>query len=48
VDEESIGLDISGHGEEAYLHAEGSRQSVSMTEVAFAGTPVMKPATTGQ
>jgi Amt family ammonium transporter len=42
-DEESIGLDISGHGEEAYLHAEGSRQSLSMTEVAFAGTPVMKP-----
>jgi hypothetical protein len=33
------------HGEEAYLHAEGSRQAVSVTELPYGSTPVMKPAT---
>jgi Amt family ammonium transporter len=43
--DEGVGLDISGHGEEAYLHAEGSRQAVSVTELPYGGAPVMKPAT---
>ena len=43
--DESVGLDISGHGEEAYLHAEGGSQVLSKTELGYSGTPVMKPVT---
>ena len=32
-DDEAIGLDISNHGEEAYVHGEASSQMLSVTSI---------------
>ena len=43
-EEEGAGLDITQHGEEAYLHAGGTTTAVHMEKTVVSGQPVLHPA----
>jgi Amt family ammonium transporter len=43
ADDESVGLDISDHGEEAYLHTGGASPAVSMSKIPVGVQPTLNP-----
>ena len=43
ADDESVGLDISEHGEEAYLHTGGATPAISMSDAAVKVQPMLNP-----
>jgi ammonium transporter, Amt family len=42
-DDESVGLDISQHGEEAYLHTGGTTPALGMSETSLNVQPMLNP-----